>query len=529
MFRRALLAALSVLCLATSAYAGPLDDGLSDLLGDSFPQTAKAVGEIAASGSAQSSAILDALNDGRALIDVANHRIVLKTVKGDLVDARTGEAIPGLDEAALKKVRVNNGVRAAIGTAMGSLSMANSDPAKRREAAEQLFKSRDPAALPAIEARIAKETDPAALASLKQARAAILIADDAAPTALRIEALGILAARGDQDAQGLIATAAANAKDPELKAAAATALAQTQRRLAIISIAQNLWYGISAASVLLLAAIGLAITFGVMGVINMAHGEMAMLGAYVTFVVQGALPPALQPWSLAFAIPLAFLVSGAAGALLEVLVIRWLYNRPLETLLATWGVSLIMQQGIRTLFGASNRQVSTPAFMTGSFDLWGVSITANRLWIIVLSLAVFFGIQLVLRATSFGLQMRAVTQNRRMAASMGISTRFIDNAAFALGSGVAGIAGVALSQIDNVSPNLGQGYIIDSFMVVVLGGVGNLWGALLGALTLGLANKELEPYIGAVQGQITLLVFIILFIQMRPRGLFALKGRAVEA
>jgi len=529
MLRRALLAALSLFCLAASAYAEPLDDGLNDLLGDSFPQTTKAVGEIAASGSPQSSAILDAMANGRALIDAANHRIVLKTDKGDWVDAKTGAPIAGLDEGALKKVRVNNGVRTAIGAAMGGLSMANADPAKRREAAEQVFKSRDPKALPAIEAQIAKETDPNALASLKQARAAILVADDSAPTAQRVAALADLTARGDEDAENLIATAAASAKDPEFKAAAAAALAHTQRRLAMISVAQNLWYGISAASVLLLAAIGLAITFGVMGVINMAHGEMAMLGAYVTYVVQGALPPALQPWSLAFAIPLAFLTSGLVGAGLERLIIRRLYNRPLETLLATWGVSLILQQAIRSLFGASNKQVTSPAFMTGSFDFWGVSITANRMWIIVLSLAVFLGIQLVLRATPFGLQMRAVTQNRRMAASMGISTGFVDTAAFALGSGVAGIAGVALSQIDNVSPNLGQGYIIDSFMVVVLGGVGNLWGTLLGALTLGLANKELEPYIGAVQGQITLLIFIILFIQMRPRGLFALKGRAVEA
>jgi urea transport system permease protein len=210
-------------------------------------------------------------------------------------------------------------------------------------------------------------------------------------------------------------------------------------------------------------------------------------------------------------------------------VIRFLYTRPLETLLATWGVSLILQQLVRSLFGAANRQVSNPPFMSGAFELGGLSITTNRLWIIVLSAVVFIGLQLVLRATPFGLQMRAVTQNRRMAASMGISTARVDMLAFGLGSGVAGIAGVALSQIDNVSPNLGQGYIIDSFMVVVFGGVGNLWGTAFGALLIGLANKLLEPLIGAVQGQIVLLVFIILFIQRRPRGLFALRGRAVEA
>jgi urea transport system permease protein len=210
-------------------------------------------------------------------------------------------------------------------------------------------------------------------------------------------------------------------------------------------------------------------------------------------------------------------------------VIRWLYSRPLETLLATWGVSLILQQAVRSIFGASNRQVYSPPFLSGAYHVGGLEITNNRLWIIILAAVVFALLLFVLRATSFGLQMRAVTQNRRMAAAMGISTVRVDMLAFALGSGVAGIAGVALSQIDNVSPNLGQGYIIDSFMVVVFGGVGNLWGAALGAFVLGLANKILEPTIGAVQGQIVLLVFIILFIQKRPRGLFAQKGRAVES
>ena len=266
-----------------------------------------------------------------------------------------------------------------------------------------------------------------------------------------------------------------------------------------------------------------------MGVINMAHGEMVMLGAYTTFVVQSLLPPWLSQWSLAISLPLAFAVAGAVGVLIERLVIRFLYGRPLETLLATWGVSLILQQTVRTIFGANNRQVTAPNFMSGSIELGGLSITSGRLWIIALAILVFTALQFVLRATPFGLRMRAVTQNRRMASAMGISTDRIDMLAFGLGSGIAGIAGVALSQIDNVSPNLGRGYIIDSFMVVVLGGVGNLWGTLLGALSLGMANKLLEPLIGAVLAKILLLVFIILFIQKRPRGLFALKGRAVEA
>jgi urea transport system permease protein len=269
-----------------------------------------------------------------------------------------------------------------------------------------------------------------------------------------------------------------------------------------------------------------------MGVINMAHGEMVMIGAYVTFVVQDVIRarnPALFDYSLAIAIPASFLVAGFIGILIERCIIRFLYGRPLETLLATWGLSLILQQAVRTVFGPNNRDVGNPSWMSGAFDLGGITITYNRLWIICFALAVFIALLALLRYTRFGLEMRAVTQNRPMAASMGIRTSRVDALTFGLGSGIAGMAGVALSQIDNVSPNLGQGYIIDSFMVVVLGGVGNLWGTLLGALTLGLANKLLEPVIGAVLGKILLLVFIILFIQKRPRGLFALKGRAVEA
>jgi urea transport system permease protein len=237
----------------------------------------------------------------------------------------------------------------------------------------------------------------------------------------------------------------------------------------------------------------------------------------------------LFDWSLAIALPLAFLVSALVGLAIERGIIRFLYGRPLETLLATWGVSLILQQAVRTIFGPSNREVGNPSWMSGSFDLGQLSITWNRLWILMFALAVFGLLLFVMKRTRWGLQMRAVTANRRMASSMGIRTPWIDAMTFALGSGIAGIAGLALSQIDNVSPNLGQGYIIDSFMVVVFGGVGNLWGTLVGALSLGILNKFLEPYAGAVLGKIVVLVLIILFIQKRPRGMFALKGRAVEA
>jgi urea transport system permease protein len=523
------LAVAAALLSPGAARADAVDDTLAKFLVDKFPQTEAVVSELAAEAPPQAAAILDALGDNRLMIDPADHIVAYKTAAGALLNAKTGAPIAGVDPAAFKKVRVNNALRSAIEGAMGSLTLANPDPGKRLAAAEDVFRTHDAKALPALQTQLAKESDPQVAAALKLAQASIFATSDSASPQDRLSAIATLKERGDQDAQSLIDGIAQRATDPAVKSAAASALSTIHARLALWGVVQNLWYGISASSVLLLAAIGLAITFGVMGVINMAHGEMVMLGAYSTYVVQTLLPPSLQNWSLAFAIPLAFVVAGLVGIAIERLVIRFLYTRPLETLLATWGVSLVLQQLVRSLFGAANRQVSNPPFMSGAFELGGLSITTNRLWIIVLSGLVFIGLQLVLRATPFGLQMRAVTQNRRMAASMGISIARVDMLAFGLGSGVAGIAGVALSQIDNVSPNLGQGYIIDSFMVVVFGGVGNLWGTAFGALLIGLANKLLEPLIGAVQGQIVLLVFIILFIQRRPRGLFALRGRAVEA
>jgi urea transport system permease protein len=281
---------------------------------------------------------------------------------------------------------------------------------------------------------------------------------------------------------------------------------------------------------LLLAALGLAVTFGVMGVINMAHGEFVMLGAYTTFLVQEALRGTfLAPWALPLAVPAAFLVTALLGAVMERGLIRHLYGRPLETLLMTFGVGMMLQQAVRLIFGAQNREVSSPAWMQGTLMLPGeISVTQNRLWIIVFGIAVLLLVMAAIRFTRFGLEMRAVVQNRRIAATMGIRTGRVDALTFAFGSGIAGMAGVALSQIDNVSPNLGTGYIVDSFMVVVFGGVGSLAGTLIGALTLGVFNKLLEPYTGVVLAKVAVLVGIMLFIQRRPKGLFALKGRAAD-
>ena len=447
-----------------------------------------------------------------------------------LTEAISGKPAGTGTEAELDRVRVNNRLRGVIEAVVGSLTLMSPDARVRRGAAESLFKRPDPAALTALDAAIAAEKDARIKTAFQEARAAVVLVSDA-PKQQKLEALDVVRDKGNRDALSVLQAAINSASDPEIKAAATAAAASVRQSLAAWEAAQNVWYGISLGSVLLLAAIGLAITFGTMGVINMAHGEMVMLGAYTTFVVQDIIRtsfPHLFDASLVIALPLAFVVAGLVGIAIERGIIRFLYGRPLDTLLATWGLSLVLQQAVRSIFGPSNREVGAPSFMSGAFQLGQLTITYGRLWIVVFSLLVFAALILVLRKTPLGLYMRAVTQNRPMASAMGIRTPRVDALTFGLGSGIAGLAGVALSQIDNVSPNLGQGYIIDSFMVVVFGGVGNLFGTLVGATALGIVNKFLEPYAGAVLGKILVLVFIILFIQRRPRGLFALKGRSVE-
>jgi urea transport system permease protein len=531
--RRPFLFLLFWLALGSTAAAGSFDDALSRFASSKFDEIEAAVTAVAASGEPRAVAVLEALATGNLLVQPAGRRVYIKSGTGALSDAATGEAAPAdLAATALKAVKVNNRVRRAVEAALGGLTLLSPEPVKRLEAARAVFRSRDLVALPTLEQALAREQDLAVRRAFAQARAAILLVMPSAAEADRLAAVATLRDRGDQEALALLSSPPDGAPDT-VHAAALQAVAAIQNRLALVAMAQNVVYGVSLGSVLLLAAIGLAITFGVMGVINMAHGEMVMLGAYTTFVIQEfcrtSFPAGLEG-SLLVAVPAAFLVSGAMGVLIERGIIRLLYGRPLETLLATWGLSLILQQLVRSLFGPNNREVATPSWMSGSLELWGgFGITLNRLAIILFCLLVFAGLLALIRHTRFGLEMRAVTQNRRMAAAMGIRTGRIDAMTFGLGSGIAGIAGVALSQIDNVSPNLGQSYIVDSFMVVVFGGVGNLWGTLTGAFTLGVVNKLLEPAVGAVLGKILVLVAIILFIQKRPRGLFALKGRAVES
>ena len=521
-----LLVAVGLVGIAPAARAEDMQATLSLFASSNFDDVQKGIEQMAISGHPTSIDVLQALADGR-LFAAPDGSITYKDAAGAFHGALTGEVLAAAPEGA-KAVRANNRIRRAVDAALGQLTLMSADAGKRLEAALSVVKSRDQASLPLVDTALAKEAEPKVKAALELAKAVLVLygpGDDAAKTA----AVAVIAARGNQDALAILA--GVPSPSPALAAALDEAKGVIEGRLAWWSALQSVYYGVSLGSVLLLAAIGLAITFGVMGVINMAHGEMVMIGAYTTFVVQDIIrnsAPWLFDYSLAIALPLAFLVSGAVGIAIERGIIRFLYGRPLETLLATFGLSLALQQAVRTIFGPTNREVGNPSWMSGAFDLGGLTLTYNRMWIIVFSIVVLFALMIVLRRTAFGLQMRAVTQNRRMAGSMGIRTNWVDMLTFGLGSGVAGIAGVALSQIDNVSPNLGQGYIIDSFMVVVFGGVGNLWGTLVGAMTLGITNKLLEPMAGAVLGKILVLVALVLFIQRKPRGLFPQKGRAVE-
>ncbi len=531
---------LAVLCLgiaSTTAFADEtsLREIAAGFVGANFSGVSETAQTLAETGDPAAAVILQALREGRLHWMKSDETLMIADRDGRemrLFELFSEEPAGTARRRDLSKVKVNNAIRNQVDGLIGGLTLLSPDPEARRSAVTAVFERRDPAFLETLNRAIEQEEDARLQALMEDARAAIVLADDGAPLEARLAAVATIEARGGQDALSTLAAALSEDAPPALVDAAAEARATVEARLKIWGYSQNVWQGVSLGSVLLLAAIGLAITFGVMGVINMAHGELVMLGAYTTFFVQEIIrtsAPGLFEWSLLIALPLAFLVSGGVGVLIERGVVRWLYGRPLETLLATWGLSLILQQTVRTIFGPNNREVGNPDWMSGAMHLGELTITYNRLWIIVFALAVFALLLLVLRHTPMGLQMRAVTQNRAMAADMGVRTGWVDAMTFGLGAGVAGLAGVALSQIDNVSPNLGQSYIVDSFMVVVFGGAGNLWGALAGAFTLGIANKFLEPVAGAVLAKILVLIFIILFIQKRPRGLFAVRGRAVEA
>ena len=532
LLRAVMLGALLLLMMAMSGPTRAGGDPFSDMASTNFDMVARGVTALAVSGSPRAAPVIDALRDSRLFAwrwPRPDSPLYIHTAKG-FVDARTGTPLAAPPPVNLRLVIVNDSVRSAIAAAEGALELTSPKNEVRLDAAKELYQSAEAGALPLIDQALARERDLAVAGMLREAHAAALLKSGTGSVSARLAAVHQVAVRADLSARSLLESL--QGQPPPVAAAIQEAIREIDRRLQLWGVLENVYYGISLGAVLLLAAAGLAITFGVMGVINMAHGEMVMIGAYTTFVVQqliAASAPALTDLGLLFAVPAAFLVAGTLGVVIERTLIRFLYGRPLETLLATWGLSLILQQAVRSIFGPTNQDVSSPPWMSGAVSLGGLTLTVNRLWIIVFAALVLGALMGVLRWGGLGRSIRAVMQNRRMAAVMGIRTPLIDALTFGLGSGIAGIAGVALSQIDNVSPNLGQNYIIDSFMVVVLGGVGNLWGTVFGAMTLGVVDKLVEPFAGAVLGKILVLVLLILFIQRRPRGLFPLKGRVVEA
>jgi len=540
MLQTSKMLAILLLCLfaptfAITVVADEFSDTVNQLNQGSFNDKRDTLAKLQILRDERSLPILQAMSDGQLLAFKESGQLVIEAEKGGetvYTDALSGEEIAIENSGDLEKVRTNNSLRREIRTVIASLELSSESVSKRVKAAQNLIKNNDPELLDLIRDAYATEESDRVKDKLATALAVIDIKSDDLQTklnsievlgnALEPEALGALRPLLVQNEDGSFVE-----PNEKIRNAAAVSIDKIEGKISLYRIVENIFFGLSLGSVLLLAAVGLAITFGVMGVINMAHGEMIMLGAYTTFAIQQLFPELIEA-SLFIAVPAAFIVSGSVGMLIERLVIRHLYGRPLETLLATFGVSLILQQAVRT-YRSNNVPVITPEWMSGSFEInAALSLTFNRFYIIWFCFFVVIGLMLLTKKTFFGLQMRAVTQNRAMANSMGIRSGWVDALTFGLGSGIAGIAGVALSQLTNVGPNLGQGYIIDSFMVVVFGGVGNLFGTVFAALSLGIVNKFLEPVAGAVLGKIMVLVFIILFIQWRPRGVVALKGRFVE-
>lgn len=512
------------------------EQALAGLATTNFKEKERAVSELIGVRHANTRPVLNALLEGNLYFRKADRRVFIGTVQDasiELQDALTLSSAGTADAADYSKITTNNQLRKALKSALASFDLANPEASVRLAAVNEMLRSLDADSISILRAQESTETDD----SVQQAiRTGLAIADlDNEDAAIRLTAVRRLEGSLNPEVFNRLTTiVSANddgsyaEPDEKVRIAARVALSSIERWRSLNGTLETLFFGLSLGSVLVLAAIGLAITFGVMGVINMAHGELMMLGAYTTYVVQLLMPQHIGA-SVLVAIPVAFVVAGGVGVLIERGVVRFLYGRPLETLLATFGVSLVLQQVVRDLFTANNRPVQTPQWMAGSMQInEALSITYNRLYVVLFMLIVFVILQLVLKKTSLGLKVRAVAQNRAMAKSMGVRTEWVDALTFGLGSGIAGVAGVALSQLTNVGPNLGQSYIIDSFMVVVFGGVGNLWGTLIGGMSLGVANQVLEPHAGAVMAKILVLIALILFIQRRPRGLFPQKGRAAE-
>jgi urea transport system permease protein len=528
------LRVMLIVLLSAPVLAGAALDPalLAGLASEETSDKVDAIEAIAASGDPQALFVLQALGDGVLKVSEGSGRVVIEG-DGKFLDGATGAPVEPVPDD-LERIRINNRIRGQVESAIAGLRIFSPDPKVRLDAAKGIEPTE--ATLPILTKALEAETVPQIRDALRAAQAAAKLQS---PDAVqRLEAIAVLSGSRDPKAKTLLMALVGKAADgtpvepdARVREAAESAVAAIERRLVLFDYAGRVFTGVSLGSILLLVALGLAITYGLLGVINMAHGEMLMIGAYATFVTQSVFrarfPDALD-WYLVAAVPVAFAVAALVGMALERTVIRWLYGRPLETLLATWGISLCLMQAVRQVFGAQNVEVANPTWMSGGVELANLVLPWNRIVIVGFSFFVLLLVWLMLTHTRLGLFVRGVTQNRTMAACVGVPTGRVDLLAFGLGSGIAGLAGCALSQIGNVGPDLGQSYIIDSFMVVVLGGVGQLAGTVYASLGLGVASKFLEPYVGAVPTKIMILVLIIAFIQKRPQGLFALKGRALE-
>ncbi|RTQ33353.1 urea ABC transporter permease subunit UrtB [Variovorax gossypii] len=515
-----------MLLMASAAHALTADEARAIASGDSEARIA-ALNKAVLTADEKTSAFIQAMSDD-AVKYTEDKVFVMKDDKG--YDPVSGAELKVPDTA--EDVVNNNLMRGALDAAQAALKLTSKDDAVRAEAAQALFKEPDESRVPMVEKALAAETNPKIKAQLELVRAASMLGS--ADKAKRLAAAKELGNNRNPDTKLLLNQRLADETEADVKAAIVASIASIDGALVWGDRINAVFSGISLGSVLLLAALGLAITYGLMGVINMAHGELMMIGAYATYVMQGIfqkyMPEAAFGWYLVAAIPVSFMASALVGAVLERGVIRFLYGRPLETLLATWGISLMLQQLVRSIFGAQNVGVENPGWMSGGFTmLSNVTLPWNRICIIVFAALVLVAMGWLIGRTRLGLFVRGVTQNRPIASCMGVNTARIDTYAFALGSGIAGLAGCALSQIGNVGPDLGQSYIVDSFMVVVMGGVGQLAGTVYAALGLGILNKFIEGWAGAVLAKIAVLVFIIIFIQKRPQGIFAMKGRSAEA
>ncbi len=523
---------MSLLCVP--AMAQDRTEAINSLAAKSRRTILKSIDTLSASGDSDILEALQALKEKRLARDPDGRAVIIDPSGRTGTYADTGNVFSGNLES-LEKPVINNRVRRRLKGAIAELSLFSKDSAVRLKAAKELASRPRTDTTDKIRKALDREKDPAIRGELEMALALTQI--NAPQKEIRMEAIRQLGQSGNAQFIHLLKPMVAKSKDgefsepdPEIRGAALEAIDTIRTRVVMVRSVQDLFYGLSLGSVLLLAALGLAITFGLMGVINMAHGEMLMIGAYATYVTQNLFKmylPDIFGFYLVAALPIAFGAACLVGMILERGVIRFLYGRPLETLLATWGISLLLIQTVRLIFGAQNVEVANPAWLSGAAEpITGLVLTYNRLGIIGFVIAAVVLVWLLLNHTRLGLKVRCVTQNRPMASAMGVHTGRVDMWTFGIGSGIAGLGGVALSQIGNVGPELGQGYIVDSFMVVVLGGVGKIAGTICGAMGLGIINKFIEPHTGAVLGKILLLVFIILFIQKRPQGLFAQKVRA---